>query len=119
MDKEKFAARLREMNTMMGGNQAVIKKLADHVLQEFPRKTMELRDIITQGDAEKVRTMAHALKGSIANFGAEEARSLAYQLETMGKNKALAKAPEALRLLEHELQQIYAFFSDPGWLDNI
>jgi HPt (histidine-containing phosphotransfer) domain-containing protein len=49
---------------------------------------------------------AHALKGSVGNFGATTATDAAAQLETIGQRGDVAAASDVLRDLETALEQL-------------
>ena len=56
---------------------------------------------LEQRDAAALFEAAHALRGSVANFGATQAVAAALKLELMGKAGDLAGAPAALIDLQH------------------
>ena len=64
-------------------------------------------------DAAALLETAHALRGSVANFGATRAVEAALKLELMGKAGELTEAPAALG----DLQQTMAVFA--GELDAV
>ena len=62
-----------------------------------------IRQAIARGDAEELRSAAHALKGSAGNFLADAAVEAAQQLEIMGREHNLLGADESLIRLEAEI----------------
>ena len=61
---------------------------------------------VAAGDAVKVEHAAHALKGSVGNFGAKRAAELARRIETMGRNHDLGGAAPVLRELSEEISRV-------------
>jgi HPt (histidine-containing phosphotransfer) domain-containing protein len=73
-----------------------------------PERLESLREAIQEADSNRLARTAYSLKGALGNFGAERARALAAELETMGRNGALQGAAERFALLEVELERITA-----------
>jgi HPt (histidine-containing phosphotransfer) domain-containing protein len=68
----------------------------------------ELRQAVEQRDACKIENAAHALKGSVANFGAGTAVDAAFRLEQMGRAGELSESAAALGALELALTTVCA-----------
>jgi len=85
------------------GSRSLLKKIARLFLADYPRRVEEIKQGISRGDATALERAAHALKGSIGNFAAKEAFTIAQQLENMGRNRQLDTAGEACMTLESEL----------------
>jgi CheY-like chemotaxis protein len=85
------------------------------IFQTDSEKTLaRIREAIAQQDAEGLRTAAHALKGSAANFLARTAVDAAYQLEVMGRERNLGGAESACRHLETEIAALTRSLSAMG-----
>ena len=69
--------------------------LLDAYLDDSERRMGEIGDALDSGDLERLRTAAHALKGSSANVGAEALAALCGELE----DSAAVQAVDALRRL--------------------
>src|SRR5207248_10364829 len=52
------------------GDTTLLREVTDLFLEDAPRLLAEIRDAISRKDAKALERAAHALKGSIANFGA-------------------------------------------------
>lgn len=91
----------------VGGDQELLKEIADLFLEDAPQILAAVRSAVESGDAEGLQRAAHSLKGSVANFGAEEAVRSAYSLEQMGQENNLSGASDALEVLEVELQKVF------------
>ena len=66
------------------GDEEFLRELAGVFLEDIPRLLAELRAAARAGDPERLSRAAHAIKGSVANFGAPGAVATAQRLETMG-----------------------------------
>jgi HPt (histidine-containing phosphotransfer) domain-containing protein len=86
-----------------GGSRSLLKKTARLFLSDYPRRLEEIKQSIGRGDSTALTKAAHALKGSVGNFAANEAFATAQQLENMGKNGQLDIAAEKCIALESEL----------------
>jgi len=96
----------------VGGDQELLKEIADLFLEDAPQILAAVRSAVESGDAEALQRAAHSLKGSVANFGAEEAVRSAYSLEQMGQDNDLTGATEALEVLEAEIQKVFQGLTD-------
>lgn len=89
-----------ELLDRVGGDEELLREIADIFLSEYPALIEDIRSAISEKDARKLEHSAHTLKGSVANFGAEEATRAAFELEKLGRGASLDDAPAALRVLE-------------------
>lgn len=87
----------------VGGDVEFFQELAGIFVENCPKLLGDIRSAILSGDARGLEHAAHALKGSVSNFGAEPAREAAYRLEMLGRTGDLTPAPEACSVLEHEI----------------
>ena len=55
------------------GDMQLVKELAELFLGDYPRLMANLRSSIQERDAKRLQMSAHALKGAVANFGAQTA----------------------------------------------
>jgi HPt (histidine-containing phosphotransfer) domain-containing protein len=85
------------------GDAALLKEIATLFLGEYPTDLQALRDAVARGDAELAERKAHALKGSVSNFGSRAARKAASEIEDLGRARKLAEAAPALDQLETAL----------------
>ncbi len=79
----------------VGGDQGLLREIAVLFLNEYPRSIAEIRQAIESGDAVGLERAAHSLKGSIGNFGAQQAFQAALHLETIGRSGDLSPVREA------------------------
>ena len=72
--------------------------------RDCQQRLLKMREAIAAQDSEVLMNEAHALKGGLGNFFADESFQTAFKLEIMGRDSDLGQAAEALALLESELQ---------------
>ncbi|MDH4320493.1 MAG: ATP-binding protein [Desulfobulbaceae bacterium] len=81
------------MRAALHDNWDLLRKLVHHFTEAAPQQLQALREAISQEDARQTREIAHALKGTLANFGARTASELAAEIETLAReNKGLTGA---------------------------
>jgi PAS domain S-box-containing protein len=90
----------------VGEDERLLGIVIEASLEEYPRLIRELRQAVETIDAAAVARAAHAIKGTIRNFGATRAFHLAFRLEKLGKSGQLADAPALLAEIEQEFAQL-------------
>jgi HPt (histidine-containing phosphotransfer) domain-containing protein len=90
----------------VGGDEDLLREIAEIFLDECPDALSEVKQAIDATDAGALQNAAHALKGSVGNFGASEAYEAALRLEMMGRNGNLTGSTEALADLERALGRL-------------
>jgi signal transduction histidine kinase/CheY-like chemotaxis protein len=83
-----------------GGNERLVKSLTKSFLADAPKRLAAIRAALAAKNAAKLDTSAHALKGSVAIFGAQAAVTAAKNLEAMGRSRNLSGADAQFRALE-------------------
>ena len=91
-----------------GGNEKLVKSLTKSFLADAPNRLAAIRAALTAKNAAKLDTAAHALKGSVAIFGAKSAVTAAKNLEAMGRSRNLSGADAQFRALEDAMKQLQA-----------
>jgi len=86
-----------------GGDRELLGELARIFLDDCPARLSAIQAGVERGDAAVLLEAAHALRGSVANFGAAQAVDAALELELMGKARDLTGAPAALVRLQHAM----------------
>jgi signal transduction histidine kinase/DNA-binding response OmpR family regulator len=89
-----------------GGDAGLLGELAGMFLDSCPNQLAELREAVARGDAAVVQRLAHTVRGAAGAFGARAACAAAQRLETMGKERALAHAPDACAALEEAVARL-------------
>jgi two-component system, sensor histidine kinase and response regulator len=98
----------------LGGDENLLREVCRIFLDESPNLLRKLREAIADTDAEAVMRAAHSLKGELGYLGAPEAAQAARELEDMGHEKNLSRAPQLFTLLEQELAGLHLAMTDPA-----
>ncbi|MCY2931680.1 MAG: ATP-binding protein [Planctomycetota bacterium] len=88
------------------GDHKTFRKLARAFLDDCPAATAEIVLAVQAHDGAALRAGAHKLKGSLALMAAQAARTLAEQLETVGRSQDWRNADDLLCVLEKELAAV-------------
>jgi HPt (histidine-containing phosphotransfer) domain-containing protein len=89
-----------------GGSEKLERSLIKTFLQDSPKTISLIQRAIAKKDARKLASSAHALKGSIAIFGAANAVAIVRNLEAMGRSANLLDADSQFRALELEFARL-------------
>jgi two-component system, sensor histidine kinase and response regulator len=89
----------RVLHDRFDGDLDLLRLVAGTFLESTPPLLDDMRQGISAGDAGSVSRIAHRLRGSLANFGADEAVEVAFRLEQMGSEGDLAGADAAYATL--------------------
>ena len=87
-------------------DQELLREIVGLFLAEAPELLQTVRHSIECRDTALLEHSAHALKGSVGNFGAKGAYEVALKLETMGRAGDLSGAPETLTELEAKISRL-------------
>jgi HPt (histidine-containing phosphotransfer) domain-containing protein len=93
-----------ELLERLGGAEALIPKFTGLFFKGVEPSLASLEEAIASGDSQKIRTSAHAIKGSSANIGAMKIRETAAMIEAAAKDGELEAAPERLIQLREQLE---------------
>ncbi len=89
----------------IGGDETLLREVTDIFLEEAPKLLARLRQAVEAGDTAVIERTAHSLKGELSYFGSPAAE-YARELEKIGKEKNLDRAPEVLASLEQEVRSL-------------
>ncbi len=95
------------MEELKGSVGEVLVSMIEAFLEDTPVYLQSLQHAILDGDAKKVRELAHTVKGSALNFGARRVADLSKTLEEKGATDDLADA----EILHKQLKEAYAALS--------
>lgn len=90
------------------GDEGLIAELVQLWLEQATPQMQAIDTAIAAGDALGLKRAAHKMRGSIATFGADEAVTLAEQLEAMGVSGDCTRAPELSAQLATHVQALCA-----------
>jgi signal transduction histidine kinase/CheY-like chemotaxis protein len=88
------------------GDRTLLSELVSIFRIESPLMLAELHRCLARGDARGVKDAAHALKGSVANFGGTAASAAALALEQAGGGGDLSQAGTQLAELEWQVDRL-------------
>ncbi|MBN2297254.1 MAG: PAS domain S-box protein [Deltaproteobacteria bacterium] len=86
-----------------------LRELLEEFIRNVKGQIQTIQKAITDGNAEKVRTEAHSIKGGAANLTADDLAKAAYDLEMLGKSGDVADGAELLERLETELVRVESY----------
>ena len=103
-------------------NQASLLRLREHVgditpvvgvlLRSLDRRLAELEKAIVDHDAQALNKVAHTMKGSCSQFGAEELANLCLLAEQMGKSGNLRQAEKIYAQITQAVSRVKQFFTE-------
>ncbi|MBN8440565.1 MAG: response regulator [Thauera sp.] len=76
-------ANLDDARAMFDGDEGIVQQLLGVFFRDFERTRGELRHAATSHDFERLRQIAHSIKGSVGLFGAARATDAAARLEVL------------------------------------
>jgi HPt (histidine-containing phosphotransfer) domain-containing protein len=88
----------------LGEDEDLLREMCGIFLTESASLLEKLRQAIAGGEAAAVMRAAHSLKGEVSYLSAPAAAEAARRLEDMGHQRDISQAPEALALLEREME---------------
>ncbi len=80
--------------------------LVDTYCSDGQLKVTALGEAVAAGEAEKIREMAHSLKGSSSNLGAEYLSDMCCRLEAKGKQGDLANVESMYAEIKQEFEHV-------------
>jgi signal transduction histidine kinase/DNA-binding response OmpR family regulator len=98
--------------TIVDGDVYLLAELVTLFLEECPSMEARIRETIALRDEQGLERAAHTLKGAISNFGANSVYAAAQTLELIGREKRLAEAEAAYRVLITELERVKPALSE-------
>ena len=97
---------LRKLGERSGRD--VLGKVVEHFLAQAPGDISQMRVALEEGDARKLRGLAHGLKSASANLGAVEYSAKCARLESLAREGDLGNAPALQQDLEDGLPALLA-----------
>jgi CheY-like chemotaxis protein/HPt (histidine-containing phosphotransfer) domain-containing protein len=97
-------AQLREFQGE--GEPDIVQELAEAFQFETPPLIEALHGAVREGQPERLKQVAHNIKGSSDNLGAKTMATLSSELESLGKRGTVDGAAELIAKLEQEYQRV-------------
>ena len=101
-------AMIEELKDLMGDDFGM---LIETFISDSEQRIIDLNVAITANNATDLREIAHGLKGSSSNLGAEELASISYTLESMGLHAELDDAAGNYQKLIAEYSKVKDYFT--------
>jgi signal transduction histidine kinase/CheY-like chemotaxis protein len=92
----------------VGGDPKLLRGIVHTFVSDYPAKLHNIKRAIARKDAPGLASAAHAMKGAVAIFGAEDAVESAVELQQMGRQGNLVNAPASFRKLDEALARLNA-----------
>ena len=87
-------------------DQDVLHIIAQTFVDQWPQELQKMRGSLAKPDLQALMHVAHALKGTLAMFGAQPASGLASEIEQCANHQDAAGAGVRLGLLELEMEKL-------------
>ena len=94
-----------------GGDHELVHEIAMLFLDDYQPRMDEIAEAVAARDSKRLERAAHTLRGSAANFNAQEAVDAVLFLESMGRIGDLTGAEEALAAVEREMRRLWVSLS--------
>jgi HPt (histidine-containing phosphotransfer) domain-containing protein len=92
----------------VGSDEKLLRHMIRTFLRDTPKRLAQIETAIHRNRPETLAAYAHALKGSVAIFGATGAQRYCDQLQESGRSRELAKARETFAQLKEEIAKLEA-----------
>lgn len=110
---------LRVALRWLGGDRRLLRELVGIFVDDGPKRLEALRAAMMTRDVQQLEQIAHSLKGSASILGAARLRDAAHVLEEGVQAGQVANATGLVTQVAREVEQVIAFFSDPGWSERL
>jgi CheY-like chemotaxis protein/HPt (histidine-containing phosphotransfer) domain-containing protein len=87
------------------GNEVLARRVIRRFVDDMPRQIALLAQAVSEGDAPRVRLMAHSIKGAAASVSGPEMRDASWKLEQQGRDGNLTAAAELLQELSTSFER--------------
>lgn len=99
--RETIIASMQEAAERMGLDLEDLQEMIGDVLKDCSGKAALLKEAVSKRNATDIKTIAHDIKGSTANYGLQEVSDLALKLEKGNEDPDLEDVNEMISLLSH------------------
>ena len=95
-------------HALKGADQEVVEIIAEAFVDEWPRDMEKMTLALSCGDLKPMMHVAHALKGTLAMFGAKPASELAQRLESLASQNDSTGMADLAHSLQVEVDKVVA-----------
>lgn len=103
---------MEEALDIVDSDEELLKEIFDIFIDDYPDVIGKIKEAIQAGNADNLNSSAHALKGMLQNVGALTVTDIAFELETMGKQRDMSKASDTFKNLEEACQAVKSFMDN-------
>jgi two-component system sensor histidine kinase/response regulator len=97
---------MAELLARVDNDRELLRELLDIFKEDTPRHLETLRDAVARGDAAKVASEAHALRGMLSNLSAKKAAAAAGTLERLAGQGHAGDFAVCFSLLEQQIREL-------------
>lgn len=87
----------------VGGDIELLGDLVEIFAEECPGMMARIEHAVVSGNAGELQKASHKFKGSVLQFSASDAASIANELEEMGRTDSMGNASHALERLKEQI----------------
>lgn len=88
------------------GNEELVERILDKLEHTISEELQGIHRALLHADYPALATIAHRLKGTAANVGAEPLREVAQQLETFARREQVGETHQFFEQLQAEQQRL-------------
>lgn len=99
-------AKVKSLIELGDGDPSFLKDLTEIFKERVPELKDDLEKALAASDAERVEKLAHALKGTCGNLGAERMMKICEHLEICGRSGDIANLQDYLVQIEQSFSKV-------------
>jgi len=92
----------------VGGDEELLRRMIETFLRDIPKRLSGIQKAIQQKRSEDLTFLAHALKGSVSIFAANDALQLCQDLQELGRNGNFSEASRVYESLQEAIAELEA-----------
>ncbi len=100
------------LDAMLPAREAFVQRLFGVFIREEPKRVASIRDAVTHKDLDRIRYLAHSLKGAAATMGCEQVRRICLEMEAAAEDHNLQAVENSLDRLEQKMDRVYTRMKD-------
>jgi CheY-like chemotaxis protein len=108
---------LRRLGDLSG--KPLLREIVDSFLSETPRRLGRMKEALARLDGDELAFVAHSLKGSSSQLGAQRVAALSFELEQKGTSTDLTAASTLLADLESEIARVAPLLEEQKGLPRL
>lgn len=97
---------IEDLLNRVGGDEKLLRRMINTFLHDTPRRLRGISMALLHKDGNSLSAFAHALKGSVAMFGADQAFQYSQNLENSGRERDFKAARRVAESLKEEIVKV-------------